>query len=502
MTGQAPPEERESPSERVPAGQALSSGQAPGAGQDRRQELLRRLAALPPARREALRRAMTAAAAGGLPLSSGQERLWFLNRFDPADSGNHILWCVRLRGPVDPGGLAAALTAVAGRHEVLRARYRMDGDRPVQSVPPPEPVVLERADGGADPDGAVLALFHRPFDLEHDPPMRAALIRLEERHALLCIVLHHIAADGWSLNVLMRELGECYAAHREGRRPELPELPARYADFVAWERGQAERAGPARLAFWTERLAGAPVLDLPADHPRPPRWTGRGGRVDLHVPDAETTRFEQVARERRSTLFMALLAAFQATLGAVARQDDFCVGVPVAGRGRTEFAPLIGYFSNTIALRADLSGDPSFRELLGRVRPATLRALQHAEEPFERILGALRLPRDLSRPPLCQAMFNLTHNLPKDDLLRTEMGDLAVEAYPPPETGRTRAEISVDLYRGPEGLGGSLEYSSDLFTAGTARRVAAAFTGLVTRAGADPDLRLSALTGPTGLKGE
>ncbi|MBG0829765.1 hypothetical protein HS041_18535 [Planomonospora sp. ID67723] len=494
MTGQTPPAGRLSP-----IGAAPSPGRDPSAD-DRRQALLRRLAALPPARRESLRRAMTgASAAPGLPLSSGQERLWFLNRFDPADSSHHILWCLRLRGLIDSGGLAAAFTAVAGRHEVLRARYRMDGDRPVQIVPPPEPVVLELADGGADPDAAVLALFDRPFDLERDPPMRVALIGLGERHALLCIVLHHVAADGWSLNVLMRELGECYAAHREGRRPELEELPTRYADFVAWERAQTERAGPARLAFWTERLAGVPVLDLPADHPRPPRWTGRGGRVELRVPDAETSRFEQVARQQRSTLFMALLAAFQATLGAVAGQDDFCVGVPVAGRGRTEFAPLIGYFSNTIALRADLSGDPSFRELLGRVRPATLRALQHAEEPFERILGALRLPRDLSRPPLCQAMFNLTHNLPKDDLLRTAMGDLSVEVYPPPEAGRTRAEISVDLYRGPEGLGGSLEYSSDLFSAGTARRVAAAFTGLVTRAGVDPDLRLSGLT---GLKGE
>lgn len=464
---------------------------------DTREALLRRLAALPPARREALRRSLADRAADRLPsgpLSSGQERLWFLSRFDPDDSGNHILWCVRLRGPIDAAALAWAFTRVAGRHDVLRARFRLDGDRPVQVVPPPAPVELERIrPGGGEQavvDEAVAAFFNRPFDLEREPPMRVALMEVDGEHAVLCIVLHHIAGDGWSLDVLMRELAECYAARREGREPALAELAVTYADFVAAERREAETSGRERLDYWTGRLAGVPALDLPGDRPRPPRWSGRGAKEPLAVPDEVIAGLEGVARRERCTLFMALLAAYQWTLGAAAGQDDFCVGVPVAGRGRSEYAPVIGYFSNTIALRADLSGDPTFREVLARIRPDTLRALSRADVPFERILGALRLPRDLSRPPLCQVMFNL-HNLPKDDLLRTSMGDLSVEVYPPPETGRTKADVWADVYRGPEGLGGYFEYNSDLFSAATARRLVQDFTGLIARVGADPDLRLS-----------
>ncbi|WP_068898463.1 condensation domain-containing protein [Planomonospora sphaerica] len=488
-------------------------------GEERRAALLARLAALPPERREALRALTLAGAATGRkapvdggeggagaqvpevpgsaeagrswPLSFGQERLWFLNRFDPADTVYNTPWCVRLRGPVDAGALAEALTRVAGRHHVLRARFRLDGDRPVQVVAPAGPVPLEVAEVAGDPAPAVVELVNRPFDLESDPPLRAALLRLDDGTSLLCLVLHHIVVDGWSLDVLMRELAECYAARREGRGPVLEELPMQYTDFAVEDR---RRDRTARLEYWTRTLAGVPVLDLPADLPRPARWTGRGGQEPLRVPGGTVARLEEVARRERCTLFMALVAAYQAALGLLAGQDDLCVGVPVAGRGRTELAPLIGYFSTTLVLRADLSGDPTFRELLGRTRVTLLRGLQHADAPFEQILGALRLPRDLSRPPLLQAMFNL-HNMPKDDLLRTSMGDLEVEVYPVPAAGRTKAEVSVDLWRAGEGLGGVLDYGCDLFTAETARRFARAFTGLLERAGTGPDLRLSELGG-------
>lgn len=464
--------------------------------QDRREALLERLAALPPARREALRRSLSGDAAGqAWPLSSGQERLWFLNRFDPGDTAYHVPWCVRLSGPLDESALAGAFTTIVARHEVLRTRFVQRGDRPVQVVAPASPVVIERLDQDQNQDAVIAAVARRPFDLEAGPPMRVALLRLGTHDAVLCIVLHHIVADAWSLDVLMRELAECYAAAREGREPRLDELPMQYRQHAVADRERNDTEGAAHLAYWSERLAGVPALDLPSDRPRPRRWRGAGGRLPVSVPDEDTSRLERFARQRRSTLFMALLAAYQATLGRAAGQHDFCVGVPVAGRDRTELAPMIGYFGNTLVSRADLSGDPTFGELLGRTRSATLRGLQHAAAPYEEVLRAVRPDRDLSRPPLCQVMFNLSHNLPKADLLRQDMADLGVEVYPPPDLGRTRAEVFLDLHRGPEGLGGSMEYDSDLFSAGTARRLAAAFTDLVVRAGADPDFRLSDVKG-------
>ncbi|MGP3963215.1 condensation domain-containing protein [Nonomuraea sp. 3N208] len=491
-------------------------------GTSEREELRRRLAALPPERRAALRRSLL----GGpekrtWPLSTGQERLWFLQRFDPDDCAYHITWPVRLRGPIDETALAAAFTAIAARHEVLRTRFVLDGDLPAQVVDEPCEVRLDRLDpvqvvdqpcevwpdrldpvqvvdeprldsASSDVEQAIAAYAGRPFDLAAAPAWRAGLLRLAADDAVLCIVLHHIVVDHWSLDVLMRELGECYRAHREGRPPLLEDLPTQYRDFAVTERRRAEEDRD-HLDYWVERLAGAPPLDLPLDHPRPARWTGRGAKVGVAVPDAAVARLELLARAHRATLFMALLAAWQVTLGAAAGQDDFCVGVPVAGRDRPELAPLIGYFSTTLVARADLSGDPSFGDLLRRTRISTLKALAHAGTSLDRILGALRVPRDLSRPPLCQAMFNLTHNLPTGDLLRTELGDLAVEVYPQLDLGRARVEVSLDVYRGPEGVGGWLEFATDLFDAATAHRLADTFARVVTRAGGDPDLRLSEL---------
>ncbi|MFI7129374.1 condensation domain-containing protein [Nonomuraea sp. NPDC050153] len=459
-----------------------------------RERLLRRLATLPPERRAALRKSLLGDREERTwPLSTGQERLWFLQRFDPGDCAYHITWPVRLRGPVDETALAAAFTEIAARHEVLRTRFVLDGDLPAQVVDEPREVRLDRLDPAASGTGqAIVGYAGRPFDLAAAPAWRAGLLRLAADDAVLCIVLHHIVVDHWSLDVLMRELGECYNAHREGRAPLLDELPAQYRDFAVAERRRAEE-GRDHLDFWAGRLAGAPPLDLPLDRPRPARWTGRGAKAGVTVPDADATRLELLARAHRATPFMALLAAWQVTLGTAAGQDDFCVGVPVAGRDRPELAPLIGYFSTTLVARADLSGDPPFAELLRRTRVSTLKALAHAGTSLDRILGALRVPRDLSRPPLCQAMFNLTHNLPTGDMLRTELGDLAVEVYPQPDLGRARVEVSLDVYRGPEGIGGRLEYSTDLFDAATAHRLAEAFARVVSRAGEDPSLRLSEL---------
>ncbi|GAB3897922.1 hypothetical protein GCM10027612_55090 [Microbispora bryophytorum subsp. camponoti] len=238
---------------------------------------------------------------------------------------------MRLRGPLDVDALTAAFTRIVERHEVLRTRFRLRGDAPVQVVLPPGPVPLEKIalSGEADLDRELKEFVERPFDLENEPPLRAGLAEPGTDDAVVCIVLHHIVMDGWSLDVLLRELTECYAAGREGREPELPELPTQYPSFAVQERQRDRTQG---LEHWTRRLAGAPTLDLPADHPRPDRWSGRGGREPLLLPPEEITPLEKVARKRRCTSFMALVAAYQATLSLASGQTDFCVGVPVAGR--------------------------------------------------------------------------------------------------------------------------------------------------------------------------
>ncbi|GIH25922.1 hypothetical protein Aph01nite_42320 [Acrocarpospora phusangensis] len=442
---------------------------------DLRAALLDRLAKVPPERREALRR--TLGEKGGLPLSPGQERVWFLSRFDPEDTSYHVPWCVWLRGPVRPEALAGAFARIAARHEVLRARFRMTGEGPRQFILPPGPVTLERGELLGDPAPPVDAFVNRPFDLEVEPPWRVALLRVTGERMLLCIVLHHIAADGWALDVLMRELAECYAAAVEGREPDLPDLPMRFTEYAASERNRD--SGP-QLAFLAERLAGTPNLDLPADRPRPPRWTGHGAAVRFEVPGEVVRGLERFSRRERCTPFMVLMAAFQATLGATAGQRDFCVGVPVAGRSRAEYAPMIGSFANTLAVRADLSGDPAPGELARRVRKAVIEVMTRADAPYEKVIAALRLPRDLSRLPLCQAMFAL-QNTPQDDMLRPAIGDLEAEFYPGPGSRYTKAEVAVQLWPLGDGLAGILDYSADLFAERSMRALADRFTGTVAR---------------------
>jgi hypothetical protein len=442
---------------------------------DQRAALLDRLARVPPARREALRRTLGEKNGQVAPLSTGQERVWFLSRFEPADTSYHLPWQVWLRGPVRPELLAAAFARIAARHEVLRARFRMTGAGPRQFILPPGPVPLERIELRGDPAEPVDAFVNRPFDLEVEPPLRVALMRVADEHVLLCIVLHHIAADGWALDVLMRELAECYAAGVEGREPDLPELPLSYTEYAAGER---DRDIGAQVAYLAGRLAGTPPLNLPADHPRPPRWTGRGGCVRFHLP-AETVRgLERFGRRERCTPFMVLMAAFQATLGRAGGQEDFCVAVPVAGRSRDEYAPMIGSFANTLAIRADLSGNLTPAELVKRVRKTVIEAMTRADVPYEKVISALRLPRDLSRLPLCQAMFAL-QNTPQADMLRSAIGDLTAEFYPGPGSRYTKAEVAVQLWPLGEGLSGIIDYSADLFTEASMRSLADQFTTTV-----------------------
>ncbi|GAA1300727.1 hypothetical protein Psi02_27620 [Planotetraspora silvatica] len=405
------------------------------------------------------------------PLSHGQERLWFLHRLDPLDHSYNTGHAYRLHGDLDVAALEAAFTAVAARHETLRTRFEEVGGRPAAVVLPPEPVVVDRFEAANEDDARRLVAqrANAPFDLSAAPLMRVTLVRLGPDDHVLAVALHHIIADGLSTNILRDELAHHYA----GGAP-LPPLPLRYGEYARSERS---KDGGADLAYWTERLAGVPVLELPADRLRPPHRTGDGGEVRFTLPAELAERVAGLARERRCTPFMVLLAAYQVLLGRHSGQADFCVGAPVAGRDRTELEPMIGFLSSMLMLRADLSGEPTFADVLKRTRRTVIEAMGHADIAVERLLGALDIERDLSRTPLFQTMFGV----------HTQSGDVSEGPLPglratpfPPGWVAARTDLSLDLWPDEDGgFLGVLIYSSDLFDRETAVRIALRFETLL-----------------------
>ncbi|HSL83168.1 MAG TPA: condensation domain-containing protein, partial [Thermoanaerobaculia bacterium] len=336
------------------------------------------------------------------PASFAQERLWFLDRLDGGGAAYVVPGALRLGGALDAAALAGALSGVAARHEALRTRFEEEDGGPVQIVEPPAPVPFPVVELAGLPEArrpaALRRLAHRwagePFDLRRGALLRALLVRLGPADHALLLAVHHIVFDGWSLGVLLRELSELYGAGRGDAGPgeaALPELPVQYADFAAWQR--AWLTGPVleeQLAYWRERLAGAPeVLALPADRSRPADRSGRGGRLEVRFGPELAGALRGLARERGATLFMVLLAGFQALLGRLAGTADVPVGTPVAGRSRWEVEGLIGFFVNTLVLRGDLAGDPAFGELVARTRETALEAWARQDLPFERLVAEL-----------------------------------------------------------------------------------------------------------------
>jgi amino acid adenylation domain-containing protein len=437
------------------------------------------------------------------PLSSAQRRLWFLHRFQGGSGVYNMPVLLRVRGALRHEALAAALGAALGeitrRHEALRTVFTAVDGEPVQVVLPFAPAALPVVDLSALPAAALRAEADRlsaaevqaPFDLEEGPLSRTLLFALgTEEHALL-VNAHHIVTDGWSVGVLVRELAALYEAFAAGRPSPLPELPVQYGDFAVWQRTWLTGAVlEAQLDHWRQRLAGAPaVLDLPTDRPRPPVQTFRGAVEPLTLPAGLARALERAGRAQGATLFMTLLAGFQTLLGRVSGQDDLLVGSPVANRNRAETEDLIGFFVNTLVLRTDLAGDPSFAELLGRVRAGSLAAYAHQDVPFERLVEALAPERDLSRSPLFQVVFGL-HNAPMPSMELAPGIELTLEE---PHTGTSKFDLSLMLEESRDGLAGTIEYSTDLFDAATVRRLARSFQVLLEAAAADPAARLSDL---------
>ncbi|HSF38783.1 MAG TPA: amino acid adenylation domain-containing protein, partial [Thermoanaerobaculia bacterium] len=432
------------------------------------------------------------------PLSFAQERLWFLSRLEPDDPAYNITAAVRLRGEASAAALGAALETIAGRHEILRTTFREVGGRPRQVVAPrafvPLPVLDLSGLPGSAGEAEALRLAgeeaRRPCDLSRGPLVRAALVRRGPGESLLLLTLHHIVADGWSMGVLLAELTALYGAALAGGEARLPALPLQYADYAVWQRGWlAGEALAARLAGWREALAGAPpVFELPGDRPRPPVRSPRGGSVPVSLGEETARALRTASRGKGATLFMTLLAAFQTLLLRSGSGEDLLIGTPVAGRDRLETERLIGLFVNTVVLRGDLSGDPSFGALLARVREATLSAFARQDLPFEKLVEELAPERSLSQAPLVQVAFAL-QNAPLGPLA---LPGLSLEPLPF-DRGIAQLDLSLTLAEDGGELRGDFEYSADLFDAATVERLAGSFRTLVRGIAAGPEARLSEL---------
>ncbi|MEW5931881.1 MAG: condensation domain-containing protein, partial [Gemmatimonadota bacterium] len=458
---------------------------------------------------EALRHAGVGAAppiervprSGPLPLSYAQQRLWLVDRLEPGSVAYNMPYALRLRGALDTAALRASLDALVRRHEVLRTTFAERDGAPVQVIHPPAPVGLGELDLRDLPEAERQARAERlaaeeatrPFDLERGPLLRGTLLRLGEEEHVLLFTLHHIVSDGWSRSVLTREVSAVYAAACRGETARLPELAVQYADYAVWQR---ERLSgdvlDEQLEYWKTRLSGAPpLLEVPTDRPRAAGLSPAAAQHGFALSPELSSRLRALSRQEGATLFMTLLAGWQALLGRYSGQEDLVVGSPIAGRTRPETEGLIGFFVNMLALRADLSGDLTWTGLLERVRAEMLGAYDHQELPFDRLVEELGVERSLAYAPVFQSIF--TVNVSRGGGGRLDLGTLRTE---PLDGGEHVAKFDLDLVfnDGGEALGAGLVYRRALFEAGTVARMAEHLAVLLEAMAADPKRRISELS--------
>ncbi len=436
-----------------------------------------------------------------VPMSYGQEQLWFIDRLAPAMAAYNIPNAIRVSGPLDHAALHRALNLLVARHEALRTRLLATGGRPVQRIDRPAPVRLELTDYSALAPadrldrlrGFIDAEAIRPFDLAAGPLLRTWLLRLEPGDHVLLAVVHHAVFDGWSAGVFVRELAALYDAELTGTPAGLPDLPVQFADYAVWER---ERVLPAELTqYWRTVLAGCPAVAFPADRPRPVPDDPAGGLAVRQTGPELMAGLRELARREGTTLFVALMAALHALLQRYTGQTDLVVGTVSASRTRPELVPLIGYLVNTLPIRCDLSGDPPFTELLGRVNAATLGAYAHQEIPFGQLVQTLRVDRDPSRTPVFQIMLTFAERGTTPAAAggaRFAVSDLVV--------GINAAKFDLDFLAEARagGLWFECSYKSALFDPGTVDRLLASLEVLLAGVVADPATRLSRLPVLTG----
>jgi alpha-ketoglutarate-dependent taurine dioxygenase len=432
-----------------------------------------------------------------LPVSFAQQRLWFLDELQPGNHAFNIPVALRVSGTLQIDVLQQCLTEIVRRHEVLRTTFTLVGDQPMQVINPPSQFAVAEEDLRGLPDevreAEVLRLStdetRRPFDLARGPLLRARVLRTREQEHVVLFTMHHIVADAWSSGVLVEEVIALYGAYAAGRTAPLPELPIQYADFAIWQREMlAGETLDSLLGYWKKQLNGVAQLNLPADRPRLPVTSYRGASQGFVIDEALTSSLKDLSRQEDVTLFMTLLAAFQTLLYLYTKQTDIIVGTDIAGRTREETERLIGFFVNMLALRTDLSGNPTFRELLKRVQQMALDAYAHQDLPFEKIVAALNLERDLSRFPVFQAVFVL-QNTPSGTL---EISGL--EMQPLPIENRTvKFDIIMFLTERFGQLIGRLDYSTDLFDERTMSSFLRNFKTTLERVVAEPDVHLDML---------
>jgi len=431
-------------------------------------------------------------------LSFAQRRLWFLDQLAPHNPFYNIPIPAQLNGPLDITAFHTSISAVVQRHEVLRTTFASADGQPIQIINPRMALALPLLDLTGLPAAACAAMRERlaledalrPFDLTSGPLLRVTLLRCACDEHLLLLTIHHIAADGWSMGVLLGEVAALYTAFQTNQAPDLPKLAIQYADFAAWQRTWLQGDVLAmQLAYWRAQLAELTPLPLPTDHPRPAVETFRGAHIPVALAPALTEALKVLSRRAGVTLFMTMLAAFQVLLLRYTGQRDIAVGSPIANRTRPELERLIGFFVNTLVLRSDLAGNPQFRELLGHVRAVTLAAYEHQDIPFEKLVEELQPERDMSRHPLFQIMFVL-QNAPLPAL---RLADVSLQPLLNATNGITKFDLTFFMWEEAAGLSGRLEYNSDLFEAATIGRMLGHFATLLAAIVADPQQGIASL---------
>ena len=433
---------------------------------------------------------------GDLPLSFAQQRLWFLDQLEPNSSAYNFLSAQRLNGSLDIGALDQSLNEIVRRHEALRTTFSTVGGQPVQKISPSLSLPLTLVDLSHLPDSEREAEVgelsneeaQRPFDLAHGPLVRATLLRLNDEDHVLLLTIHHIVSDGWSMGVLFRELSVLYEAFSNGNPSPLEELPVQYADFAQWQRNWLQgEVLEIQLGYWKTHLDNNPTLQLLTDRPRPAVQSYRGATQSIALSRELIEALKTLSRQQGVTLFMTLLGAFQSLLYRYTGQDDVVVGSPIAGRNRTEIEGLIGFFVNNLVLRTDFSRNPTFKEILSRVREVALGAYAHQDVPFEKLVEALQPERNLSHSPLFQIMFAV-ENVP------TQLLELSGLAVSPVDIKGGTAKFDLQLSIADEqAFKAKVQYNTDLFDALTITRLLGHFQTLLEGIVADPDQRISEL---------
>jgi hypothetical protein len=434
-----------------------------------------------------------------LPISFAQQRLWFLAQLYPRSSAYNLFAAWRVRGKLEPSALAVSLLELVRRHEVLRTTFFLMDGEPVQVVTPAPRATLPTVDlrrlspARRQPEltARLAEAALAPYDLTRGPLLRLVLFPLAARESALLYSVHHIVSDGWSEGILLRELLAGYRAARRGASARLPELPLQYGDFAFWQRRRlTDEALAPLLAHWRTRLAGAPSMtSLPTDYPRVPEAGNRGAREIFTLPDDLADGLRKLSAREDCTLFVVLLAGFQLLIGHASGHEDVLVGLPVAFRNEVELESMIGLLLNAMVVRTDLSGDPSFRELLARVRDRMLEDLTYQHLPFERLVAELRLERSASRNALFQITFNFIKEVRGEELPKT---GLEFSTFEMP-AGAAQFDLSCTMYEAAGEVGGSLLYRTGLFARGSIVRLVQRYQQLLAAAVAAPEQRLSAL---------